>query len=216
MSGDRGRYERKSEFNSDAYKLARDVLISKITIPDYYMDNVDEDKDLWVYNKDCCPLHDESSPSFFYVEDKNMFHCFGCGKGGSVVELHFHLQHRLNERYTKSRAVMDLAKMYNVEIPNLFKTPKLTENKSLTSRKKLAFKKPEDLRKPRKKVETDFSKELLANRKVIGVENWKSLLDEMDEIYFRNADVTVEMAELRKRYEGMLSEFVRGGERDEE
>lgn len=31
-----------------------------------------------------CPLHEERSPSFSVAEDKQIFHCFGCGKGGTV------------------------------------------------------------------------------------------------------------------------------------
>lgn len=205
--GGTGGYEKKKmEFNYDAYNLARDILNEKISIPDYYMDNVDEEVDLEVHNKDCCPLHDESSPSFFYVEEKRIFHCFGCGKGGGVTELHYHLNHRLDPSYTKTRALRDLATMYNVEIPNLFKAPKLTERKSLTTKKKIGFKRPEDLVRPRKKMETDFAKEVLKNRIVLGNVRVKELLDEMDEIYFRDADVTSELAVLREKYVGYLRE----------
>lgn len=31
-----------------------------------------------------CPFHEERSPSFSVAEDKQLFHCFGCGKGGTV------------------------------------------------------------------------------------------------------------------------------------
>lgn len=31
-----------------------------------------------------CPFHNEKSPSFSVAEDKQMFYCFGCGKGGNV------------------------------------------------------------------------------------------------------------------------------------
>lgn len=33
-----------------------------------------------------CPFHEERSPSFSVTEDKQMFHCFGCGKGGNVFK----------------------------------------------------------------------------------------------------------------------------------
>lgn len=31
-----------------------------------------------------CPFHNEKTPSFSVAEDKQLFHCFGCGKGGNV------------------------------------------------------------------------------------------------------------------------------------
>jgi DNA primase len=32
-----------------------------------------------------CPFHEERSPSFSVNSDLNLYHCFGCGKGGDVV-----------------------------------------------------------------------------------------------------------------------------------
>src|SRR6478609_1776599 len=31
-----------------------------------------------------CPFHNEKTPSFNVLEDKGIFKCFGCGKGGDV------------------------------------------------------------------------------------------------------------------------------------
>jgi predicted P-loop ATPase len=35
----------------------------------------------------CCPLHREKTPSFHVEEDKGLFYCHGCGKGGDVIKL---------------------------------------------------------------------------------------------------------------------------------
>src|SRR5579875_833619 len=32
-----------------------------------------------------CPFHNEKTPSFYVVDDKNFFHCFGCGAHGDVI-----------------------------------------------------------------------------------------------------------------------------------
>src|SRR5580704_17714982 len=35
--------------------------------------------------KACCPFHNEKSPSFYINDDKQFFHCFGCGAHGDVI-----------------------------------------------------------------------------------------------------------------------------------
>ena len=32
-----------------------------------------------------CPFHHEKTPSFYVVEDKSFFHCFGCGAHGDLI-----------------------------------------------------------------------------------------------------------------------------------
>lgn len=36
--------------------------------------------------KGLCPLHGEKTPSFVVSEEKQVFHCFGCGAGGSAIQ----------------------------------------------------------------------------------------------------------------------------------
>lgn len=34
----------------------------------------------------CCPFHKEKTPSFHISGEKQLYHCFGCGVGGSVIQ----------------------------------------------------------------------------------------------------------------------------------
>lgn len=34
----------------------------------------------------CCPFHREKTPSFHVSAEKQLYHCFGCGVGGSVIQ----------------------------------------------------------------------------------------------------------------------------------
>lgn len=36
--------------------------------------------------KGCCPFHGEKTPSFYVNDDKQFYHCFGCGAHGDVIE----------------------------------------------------------------------------------------------------------------------------------
>ena len=37
--------------------------------------------------KACCPFHHEKTPSFHINAIKQVYHCFGCGVGGNVIDL---------------------------------------------------------------------------------------------------------------------------------
>ena len=59
----------------------------------------------------CCPFHNEKTPSFNVNPVRNIFKCFGCGKGGDSVN--FVMEH---EKLTYPEALRYLAKKYNIEI----------------------------------------------------------------------------------------------------
>jgi DNA primase len=58
-----------------------------------------------------CPFHNEKTPSFTVSPAKNIYKCFGCGKGGNPVN--FVMEH---EKISYYEALKFLAKRYNIEI----------------------------------------------------------------------------------------------------
>ena len=59
-----------------------------------------------------CPFHGEKTASFHVVPDRQMFHCFGCGKGGGVISFVMEME---NLPYID--ALRLLAKRANLEFP---------------------------------------------------------------------------------------------------
>jgi DNA primase len=43
--------------------------------------------------KGLCPFHNEKTPSFMVSPERQTFHCFGCGKGGSVIDFVMEYEH---------------------------------------------------------------------------------------------------------------------------
>ena len=58
-----------------------------------------------------CPFHNEKTPSFTVSPNKQIFKCFGCGKGGNSI--HFLMEH---EKMTYPEAIRSLAGKYNIEL----------------------------------------------------------------------------------------------------
>ena len=60
----------------------------------------------------CCPFHNEKTPSFHVLQDKQFYHCFGCKKGGGVINFIMEI-----ENLSYPDAVRFLAKRVNMEVP---------------------------------------------------------------------------------------------------
>ena len=60
-----------------------------------------------------CPFHSEKTPSFSVAPDKQIYHCFGCGKGGSVINFIMEI-----ENLSFPDAVEFLARRAGMEVPD--------------------------------------------------------------------------------------------------
>jgi len=61
-----------------------------------------------------CPFHSEKTPSFTVNEDKEIFHCFGCGSGGNVFSFLMKVEGR-----SFPEVVRDLAAKSGIELPQI-------------------------------------------------------------------------------------------------
>ena len=59
-----------------------------------------------------CPFHSEKTPSFSVSPDKQIYHCFGCGKGGGVINFIMEI-----ENLSFPEAVAFLARRANMALP---------------------------------------------------------------------------------------------------
>lgn len=60
----------------------------------------------------CCPFHEEKSPSFSVSQEKQFYHCFGCGASGNAIG--FLMAY---ENIDFPRAVESLAQSQGLEVP---------------------------------------------------------------------------------------------------
>lgn len=74
-----------------------------------------------------CPFHGEKTPSFNVNPTRNIFKCFGCGKGGDAVT--FLKEH---ENLSYPEALRWLAKKYHIEIEEIERTPEQVAEQQLT------------------------------------------------------------------------------------
>lgn len=61
-----------------------------------------------------CPFHNENTPSFSVNEEKQIFHCFGCGKGGNVFSFIMEIEH-----YNFIESVKYLAEQSQIQLPEI-------------------------------------------------------------------------------------------------
>ena len=59
-----------------------------------------------------CPFHSEKTPSFSVAPDKQIYHCFGCGKGGGVISFIMEI-----ENLSYPEAIAFLARRAGMQMP---------------------------------------------------------------------------------------------------
>ncbi len=88
-----------------------DELVARSEISDVvseYVHLTQKGGNLW----GLCPFHTEKTPSFSVSRDKQIYHCFGCGKGGGVISFIMEMEH-----LSFPDAVRHLAKRVGMEVP---------------------------------------------------------------------------------------------------
>jgi len=73
----------------------------------------------------CCPFHDEKTPSFTVSQQKQFYHCFGCGANGTAISF---LMEHLHMGFIE--AIEDLASRAGMEIPRDAIQASTTNNQS--------------------------------------------------------------------------------------
>ena len=80
-----------------------------------------------------CPFHNETAPSFSVDEQKQLFYCFGCKAGGTVIQFIMEI-----ERLSFNEAVRFLAEQLHMPLPEMQNDPDYERRRSLKERIYLA------------------------------------------------------------------------------
>lgn len=133
-------------------------------------------------NVGLCPFHSERAPSFTVDDEKQLFHCFGCGAGGDIFTLVME-----KENLSFPEALKYLAQKYNIPLPQKRelspqlqkleeKLFKINEN-ALASFKKNLFNTKEGEKAFTYLKKRDISEEVIQKLKIgYALNSWDSLL----------------------------------------
>lgn len=135
----------------------------------------------------CCPFHGEKTPSFSVNEEKQLFHCFGCGANGDVID------------FVSSYSGVEFA-----DACEMLGGQKEIEYNAAPVKKRVYYKKPDS-----HKEDTEFCEAMLKKAQVQtlhGIEFYKLRQSAFLPIY--NAEKKI--INLRG-YDGSQSYFVAGG-----
>jgi len=77
----------------------------------------------------CCPFHSEKTPSFSVSTDTQLYYCFGCHAGGSVVQFVMEM-----EKLSYIDAIKYLAQRVGMELPDEVDDDKLRKERAVKER----------------------------------------------------------------------------------
>lgn len=123
-------------FNEEAFKYGSmmadniprefiNLLLTKIDIVDLINTQIQLRKKSGNNYFACCPFHNEKSASFSVSQQKQFYHCFGCGAHGNAID--FMIQ---RDRLNFPEAIEALARYAGMEVP---KTKTMQEKVATTS-----------------------------------------------------------------------------------
>ena len=101
-------------------ELLRD-RVSIVDLVSKYISLVKKGSNSW----GCCPFHNEKTASFSVVEDKNFYHCFGCGAHGDIVSFVMQFLH-----LSFIEAVEKICQDFGIEIPVVTEEQKKKDKES--------------------------------------------------------------------------------------
>lgn len=114
------------------FQRAKEEIRSRISIVSFIGEKVPLKK-AGRHFKGNCPFHQEKSPSFMVSDEKQMFHCFGCGEGGDIFSFVMKF-----DNLTFPEALKELAHRAGVELPTRTREQR-SQEEALLKRKEWAW-----------------------------------------------------------------------------
>ncbi len=89
-------------------KDLKEVIDVRVVLSKYPLQEIEEEED---EIKFICPWHEEKKPSLFVNQRLKIFHCFGCGEKGSIIDFVAKM-----EGISFKQAVDKMSSMFNIEV----------------------------------------------------------------------------------------------------
>ncbi|MDP5254500.1 MULTISPECIES: DNA primase [unclassified Vibrio] len=136
----------------------------------------------------CCPFHNEKTPSFSVSQDKQFYHCFGCGVHGNAID--FMMEY---ERLDFPEAIEELASSIGLDVPREQRPGYQNNNNAPQANKEqkrslydlltaIAQFYRQQLSKPHSKVAIDYLKQRGLSKEVVDKFNIGYVTDEWDNV----------------------------------